>query len=104
MDHEREQGHGSENGRQESPCQHGRERQYQLGKAVVGDSHDPATQHLPLIWEFADEWYDFRSSLRGSARILLRADEASYEGGGMGDDPEFRAHLLGGINWAARKD
>jgi len=108
-----------------------RHPEYQPGKAVVEDRHHPATRHVPPVWEFTDEWYDFRSNPRGSARILLRADEASYEGGGMGDDhplawcreqvrgrvfytalghadeayddPEFRSHLLGGINWTVRK-
>ncbi|MCF2435179.1 ThuA domain-containing protein [Streptomyces thinghirensis] len=70
----------------------------------------------------------YQSARRG--RVLARADESSYEGGGMGDDhplvwcrdqgagrvfytalghaadaytdPDFRAHLRGGIDWAAR--
>ncbi|MFM9444267.1 ThuA domain-containing protein [Streptomyces acidiscabies] len=103
---------------------------YQPGKAVVEDSGHPATQHLPQIWDFTDEWYDFRTNPRGSVRVLLTADESSYEGGGMGedhplawtrtqgegrvfytalghaaeayDDPAFQAHLRGGITWAAQ--
>jgi len=105
---------------------------YQPGKAVVEDRGHPATQHLSSVWEFTDEWYDFRTSPRGAVRVLVSADESSYEGGGMGDDhplvwcrehgagacrvfytafghaseayddPDFRAHLLGGITWAAR--
>ncbi|MBG0851642.1 ThuA domain-containing protein [Streptomyces spinoverrucosus] len=105
---------------------------YQPGKAVVEDRDHPATRHLPAVWDFSDEWYDFRSNPRGSVRVLLSADESSYEGGGMGDDhplawcrekgagrvfytalghaseayadPDFRAHLRGGIRWAARLD
>ncbi|WP_406374932.1 ThuA domain-containing protein [Streptomyces sp. NBC_00647] len=102
----------------------------QPGRVLVEDHGHPATRHLPSDWEFTDEWYDFRSSPRGSARVLASADETSYEGGGMGDDhplvwcreegsgrvfytalghtswayedPDFRRHLLGGILWAAR--
>ncbi|MET8950255.1 ThuA domain-containing protein [Streptomyces sp. NPDC004393] len=107
-----------------------RHPEYQPGKALIEDRAHPATAHLPAVWEFTDEWYDFRSSPRGSARVLAAADESSYEGGGMGDDhplvwcreqgagrvfytalghapeayadPLFRAHLLGGIRWVAR--
>jgi type 1 glutamine amidotransferase len=103
---------------------------YQPGKAVIEDRTHPATQHLPAVWQFTDEWYDFRTNPRSSTHVLLSADESSYEGGGMGtdhplawchaksagrvfytalghaaeayEDPDFRAHLLGGISWAAR--
>ncbi|MFB8777752.1 ThuA domain-containing protein [Streptomyces broussonetiae] len=102
----------------------------QPGRVLVEDGDHPATRHLSAVWEFTDEWYDFRESPRGRVRVLLRADESSYEGGGMGDDhplawcheqgggrvfytalghaseayadPGFRAHLRGGIAWAAR--
>ncbi|MEV5886090.1 ThuA domain-containing protein [Streptomyces sp. NPDC052020] len=102
---------------------------YQPGRVLVEDRDHPATRHLPAVWEFTDEWYDFRTSPRGSARVLATADESSYEGGGMGGDhplvwcreqgagrvfytalghaaeaygdPDFRAHLGGGIAWAA---
>ncbi|MEU4610532.1 ThuA domain-containing protein [Streptomyces umbrinus] len=103
---------------------------HQPGKAVVEDRGHPATRHLPAVWEFTDEWYDFRTNPRSSVRVLVSADESSYEGGGMGDDhplvwcreqgagrvfytalghaseayedPDFRQHLLGGIGWAGR--
>ncbi|MET7490408.1 ThuA domain-containing protein [Streptomyces sp. NPDC005538] len=102
---------------------------YQPGKALVEDRTHPATRHLPAVWRFTDEWYDFRTNPRSSVRVLVSADESSYEGGRMGadhplawchekgtgrvfytalghaseayEDPDFRAHLLGGINWAA---
>ncbi|MFJ9567198.1 ThuA domain-containing protein [Streptomyces fuscichromogenes] len=102
----------------------------QPGKVVVEDHDHPATRHLPAVWDFTDEWYDFRSSPRGRVRVLAGADESSYEGGGMGADhplawchetgrgrvfytalghaseayrdPAFLAHLGGGIAWAAR--
>ncbi|GAA3506759.1 ThuA domain-containing protein [Streptomyces prasinosporus] len=101
----------------------------QPGRAVVEDRDHPATRHLPPVWEFTDEWYDFRTSPRPAVRVLVSADESSYEGGGMGADhplawcrgqgagrvfytalghaaeayadPAFRAHLRGGIAWAA---
>ncbi|MFZ4142411.1 ThuA domain-containing protein [Streptomyces griseoincarnatus] len=101
----------------------------QPGRALVEDHDHPATRHLPPVWEVTDEWYDFRTSPRPSARVLLSADESSYDGGTMGDDhplawcrtqgegrvfytalghtveayddPLFRAHLRGGITWAA---
>jgi type 1 glutamine amidotransferase len=91
-----------------------------------------ATRDLPPVWDFTDEWYDFRTSPRGTVRVLARADESSYEGGGMGEDhplvwcreqgagrvfytalghaaeayadPDFLAHLRGGVQWAARTD
>ena len=102
---------------------------YQPGKAVVEDHDHPATRHLPAVWDFTDEWYDFRSNPRGRVRVLATADESSYEGGGMGadhplvwcreegagrvfytalghaseayQDPDFLAHLHGGLAWAA---
>lgn len=107
-----------------------RHPEHQPGKAVVEDRGHPATRHLPAVWEFTDEWYDFRTNPRGSVRVLVSADESSYKGGGMGadhplvwcreqgagrvfytalghaseayEDPDFRQHLLGGIGWAGR--
>ncbi|MFF4312904.1 ThuA domain-containing protein [Streptomyces sp. NPDC001507] len=107
-----------------------RHPEYQPGRALVEDHDHPATRHLPAVWDFTDEWYDFRDNPRGRVRVLLRADETSYEGGGTGDDhplawcreqgagrvfytglghaPEayrdsrFLAHLYGGVAWAAR--
>ncbi|MGW0993962.1 ThuA domain-containing protein [Streptomyces sp. NPDC002520] len=104
---------------------------YQPGRAVVEDAAHPATRRLPAVWDFTDEWYDFRSSPRERARVLLRADEESYEGGGMGADhplawcraqgtgrvfytalghaasayrdPHFLTHLRGGLDWAVRR-
>jgi type 1 glutamine amidotransferase len=102
----------------------------QPGRLTVEDHDHPATRHLGATWEFVDEWYDFRANPRGKVRVLACADESSYEGGGMGEDhplvwcreqgaarvfytalghssqayadPVFRAHLLGGLRWAAR--
>jgi type 1 glutamine amidotransferase len=98
------------------------------GIRVTGRSH-PATSHLPPTWTRTDEWYDYRTNPRATARILATLDESSYTGGRMGADhphawckayqggrsfytggghtsqafaePEFRAHVLGGIRYAA---
>ncbi|MFI5962188.1 ThuA domain-containing protein [Streptomyces asoensis] len=103
---------------------------YQPGRVLTEDHDHPATRALPARWDFTDEWYDFRVSPRGRVRVLAVADESSYTGGGMGadhplvwcreqgagrvfytalghaaeayTDPGFRAHLRGGIAWAAR--
>ncbi|MEU0331900.1 ThuA domain-containing protein [Streptomyces sp. NPDC006193] len=104
----------------------------QPGRVLVTDPGHPATRELPAVWRFTDEWYDFDRVPRGRARVLLRVDETSYEGGGMGADhplawcrdhgpeggrvfytalghacgayrdPVFLAHLAGGLTWAAR--
>ncbi|MEV5958917.1 ThuA domain-containing protein [Streptomyces sp. NPDC051987] len=107
-----------------------RHPEYQPGRVLVEDHDHPATRHLPAVWDVTDEWYDFRDNPRGRVRVLLRADETSYDGGGMGDDhplawcreqgagrvfytalghareayrdPAFLAHVRGGLAWAAR--
>ncbi|GAB3152757.1 lectin [Micromonospora sonneratiae] len=96
-------------------------------KAV--DRGHAATAHLPQTWTRTDEWYNYRTNARSTARVLTTLDESSYSGGGMGADhphtwckpyeggrsfytggghtqqsyaePAFRAHLLGGIRYAA---
>ena len=93
---------------------------------VVGGH--PSTDPLPARWTWTDEWYAFRDRPQ-NARVLLAVDESTYEGGTMGDnhplawchealggrawytavghraegyaDPAFRAHLLGGLRYAA---
>ena len=97
---------------------------------VVDRSH-PSTAHLPAEWAWTDEWYAFRA-LPERVHVLLRVDEGTYEGGTMGADhplawcheasggrawysalghraegyadPAFRAHLLGGLRYAAGLD
>lgn len=97
--------------------------------SVVRQASHPSTGHLPAVWSHRDEWYNFRSPLPATARILLTVDESSYTGGTMGSvhpvswtqsigqgrswytalghtpasyrDPQFRGHLLGGLEWAA---
>ncbi len=96
----------------------------------VEDHAHPATAGLPATWTHVDEWYDFdRNPRDGGHRVLMTVDEASYEGGAMGDDhpiawcrevargrsfytalghtpecfadPMFQAHIRGAIEWAA---
>ncbi|MBX2882841.1 MAG: ThuA domain-containing protein [Granulosicoccus sp.] len=100
----------------------------QSARQIVEDSAHPSTSHLGSTWVRTDEWYDYRSNPRGQVNVLLRLDEQSYAGGGMGEDhpsawyheyeggrswytggghtiesysePEFRIHLLGGLRYA----
>ena len=97
----------------------------------VSDDDHPSTAHLPERWERFDEWYNFQSNPRGDVHVLATLDETSYDPGAgeMGvdhptawchpydggrswytggghteesyDEPEFREHILGGIQWAA---
>ncbi|MFG1678102.1 ThuA domain-containing protein [Micromonospora sp. NPDC049282] len=95
----------------------------------VEDRAHAATAHLPQRWNRTDEWYDYRTNARSTAHVLASLDESSYSGGSMGGDhphawcksygggrsfytggghtqasyaePAFRAHLLGGIRYAA---
>ncbi|WP_084774841.1 ThuA domain-containing protein [Nonomuraea candida] len=91
----------------------------------------PATAHLPQVWTRSDELYNYQTNPRASARVLATLDESSYSGGSMGADhpitwcktidagrsfytgfghtqssyaePAFRAQLLGGIRYAAKR-
>jgi type 1 glutamine amidotransferase len=95
----------------------------------VEDRGHPATAHLDGVWERTDEWYDYRTNPRPTVRVLLSLVASSYTGGRMGADhpiawchvyqggrsfytggghtsasyadPDFRAHLLGGLRYAA---
>jgi type 1 glutamine amidotransferase len=68
----------------------------QTGVIVVEDAASPATTPLPPRWQHVDEFYDFSSNPRGTVRVLLRLDEASYQGGAMGaDHPIAWCHRVG---------
>ena len=95
----------------------------------VVDRRHPSTRGLPRRWTRTDEWYDYRAQPRRGVRVLALLDESTYSGGSMGArhpiawcrrfqggrswytggghtaasyaEPRFRAHLLGGIRWAA---
>jgi PKD repeat protein/type 1 glutamine amidotransferase len=103
----------------------------QQATVKVEDPAHPSTASLPSRWSRFDEWYNFRTNPRGSAHVLASIDETSYApgtgamgadhptawcknydggrswytGGGHTNeafaDPQFRAHLLGGIETAA---
>ncbi|MEJ3745652.1 ThuA domain-containing protein [Actinomycetes bacterium KLBMP 9797] len=90
-----------------------------------------ATAGLSPTWVRTDEWYNFRSNVRSSARVLSTLDESTYSGGSMGaDHPHtwcktlqggrsfytgsghtqasyteagFRSLVLGGIRYAANR-
>jgi len=97
----------------------------------VADPVHPSTAALPRRWTRTDEWYNFQSNPRGAVHVLATLDETTYSPGvgAMGFDhpvswchnfnggrawytalghtpesysePEFRRHVLGGIQWAA---
>ncbi|SDZ24569.1 Type 1 glutamine amidotransferase (GATase1) [Micromonospora pattaloongensis] len=101
----------------------------QQANVKVENRAHPATAHLPQTWTRTDEWYNYQTNARSTARVLATLDESSYSGGGMGADhphawckayvggrafytggghtqasyaePAFRSHLLGGIRYAA---
>jgi type 1 glutamine amidotransferase len=101
----------------------------QTAALTVEDRTHPATVHLSPTWSRTDEWYNYRTNPRASVHVLITLDESSYSGGTMGADhplawwrayqggrcfytglghtiesyaePAFRAHLLGGIQYAA---
>ena len=50
----------------------------------VEDRDHPATAHLQPTWVRVDEWYDYRTNPRSTARVLATLDESSYEGATMG--------------------
>lgn len=102
----------------------------QRARLSIEDVAHPSTSGLPAVWERNDEWYDFRLNPRGRVKVLATLDEATYNGGQMGADhplawcqlydggrawytagghtresynePLFRQHLLGGIQFAAK--
>ncbi len=99
----------------------------------VEHSDHPATEHLDTTWSHYDEWYNYQSNPRDRVNVLLSVDENSYSSGAgaMGDhpiawhhsieagrafysglghtseaygDPNFIAHIEGGLIWAGRLD
>jgi type 1 glutamine amidotransferase len=99
-------------------------------KVEVIDKGHPSTAHLPDVWERTDEWYNYKN-LNPDITVLMNLDESSYEGGTNGDnhpiawyhefdggrafytggghtdasfdEPEFRQHLLGAIEWCLQR-
>ncbi|CAL9436752.1 hypothetical protein SUDANB95_02148 [Actinosynnema sp. ALI-1.44] len=57
----------------------------------------PATAHLGSSWGRTDEWYNYRTNPRSTARVLATLDESTYSGGSMGGDhPHTWCKTLGG--------
>jgi len=104
----------------------------QQATQIVENGAHASTAHLGMSWTRTDEWYDYNANPRGRVNVLLRLDETSYEGGTMGEDhpsawyhnydggkswytggghtkmsysePDFRAHLLGGLQYVVSRD
>ena len=100
--------------------------QQQKATIDVVDRNHPATAHLNEKWIHFDEWYNFMD-INPDVNVLMKLDESSYDGGtngdnhpiawyheygggrsfytGLGhtkeayDDPDFKQHLLGAIEW-----
>nr|WP_324187071.1 ThuA domain-containing protein [Actinokineospora alba] len=105
--------------------------QIQQAPNLVENRGTAATAHLPRTWTRTDEWYNFRTNPRATARVLASLDETGYTGGNMGGDHpiawcktyqggrgfylggghtiasyaenQFRGLLLGGIRYAASR-
>ncbi len=103
----------------------------QTATVDVEDAEHPSTACVPAEWARFDEWYNYRANPRPDVNVLATLDESSYSpgGGAMGADhpiawyhefdggrawytgmghteasfsePAYRAHLLGGIQYAA---
>ena len=91
----------------------------------------PATAHIPKPWKIVDEFYNYNPYPKGKT-VLMRLNETTYNGGGMGADhpiawssenattsarmfytglghtsqmyeePFFKEHMLKGILWASK--
>ncbi len=100
----------------------------QPAEVKILDAAHPSTDGLPRQWSRTDEWYNYQSNPRGNVHVLATLDETTYQGGTLGfdhpiawchtydggrawytggghteesyDEPMFRQHLLGGINYA----
>jgi cytochrome c len=103
----------------------------QRATVLVSEPRHLSTARLPQRWVRQDEWYNFATNPRKAVRVLATLDETTYAAGdgAMGRDhpiawahrfeggrawytggghteasysePLFRAHLLGGIRYAA---
>ncbi|HEX7069492.1 MAG TPA: ThuA domain-containing protein [Rhodothermales bacterium] len=101
----------------------------QEAEVRVADLAHPSTSMLPRRWVRTDELYNYQTNPRGDVHVLATLGEDTYTGGQMGTDhpiawchpfqggrswytglghtsesytePLFRAHVLGGIRYAA---
>ncbi|MGC4815756.1 ThuA domain-containing protein [Micromonospora sp. DT228] len=69
----------------------------QTATVKIEDQSNPSTAHLPATWTRSDEWYNYRTNPRSSARVLASLNESSYSGGNMnGDHPITWCKAYGG--------
>jgi type 1 glutamine amidotransferase len=57
------------------------------GTLVVEDRSHPATRRLPAAFQLMEEFYEFRSSPRRRAHVLVRLDPSTVPGATPGDRP-----------------
>ncbi len=97
---------------------------------VLSKDHS-STAHLNDTWTRSDEWYNYKN-LNPKVNVLLNLDETTYAGGTNGsnhpiawyheydggrayytggghteasfDEPAFRQHLLGAIQWCIKRN
>lgn len=109
---------------------HPKDPNVRKAKIDVLSKNHPSTAHLQDSWTREDEWYNFKD-INPNITVLLNLDESSYEGGTNGsshpiawyhefdggrafytggghtdasfDEPDFRKHLLGAIEWCLRR-
>jgi len=61
---------------------------FQKATLIFEDRNHPATKNMPPSIVISDEWYEWNRSVRGSVRVLARADESTYkQNKPMGDHP-----------------
>ena len=53
---------------------------------ATGGRRPPRHGGVPDAWSRTDEWYDLRANPRPGVHVLATVDEATYEGGQLGDD------------------
>jgi type 1 glutamine amidotransferase len=58
----------------------------QQATVKVENRAHPATAGLSSTWVRTDEWYNYRTNPRSTARVLATLDESTYSGGTMGGD------------------
>ena len=100
------------------------------GRVDVTDRVHPSTAHLPEVWRWDEEWYNFTTDPTGNVHVLASVDTGigidgltlgpdhpiswcqEYDGGrswytALGHSPQafsdddFLGHVLGGMEWAA---
>jgi type 1 glutamine amidotransferase len=99
---------------------------------IEDPEHVSTSHYAETTFTRTDEWYDFRANPRDAVHVLATVDESTYDGGGMGEDhpiawchtvgagrsfytgmghtkesweePDFLAHVAGGIAYAAGAD